>query len=266
VFWRQGGPAAACEIARRRRGTWFDPVLVDALLALEHDERFWLSLRTPAIDALEPPDRVVVADEERLDRVAQAFAWVVDAKSPYTATHSAGVAEIAVALAGLLDLEPPACATIRRAALLHDLGKLGVSNRILDKAGPLTDSEAAVVQCHPRWSLEILTRVNAFHELARIAAAHHERLDGSGYFAQRTDRELDMPSRILAVADVAEALSAERPYRLALSPHEVLETMRPDAGRRLDADAFAALEEVLPHGPPSRVCAAATSGQLRAIP
>ena len=246
VFWRRGGPSAACDIARLRRGSWFDPVLVDELVALEHDTEFWRSLEAPAVDRLEPPDRVLVADEERLDRVAEAFASVVDAKSPYTARHSAGVAEIAVTLATMLGIGFDERATLRRAGLLHDVGKLGVSSRILDKPGMLTRHEWEVLRCHPRWSMEILTRVCAFQELGRIAGSHHERLDGSGYFAGLTADELDLPSRILAVADVAEALSAERPYRPALGPDEVLRIMRRDAGRKLDPEAFAALEEALP--------------------
>jgi putative nucleotidyltransferase with HDIG domain len=246
VFWRRGGPSAACEVARRRRGTWFDPLLADALVALEHDDRFWRSLEIPSVALLEPPDRVLVADEQRLDRVAEAFASVVDAKSPYTARHSAGVAEIAVGVANTLGLPSEASAIVRRASLLHDLGKLGVSSRILDKPGPLSAAEWDVMRRHPRWSMEILTRVRAFRELARIAGAHHERLDGSGYFAGLSARELDLPSRILAVADVAEALNAERPYRRALSADEVLDIMRRDAGRKLDVDAFGALEQVLP--------------------
>jgi putative nucleotidyltransferase with HDIG domain len=200
----------------------------------------------PAVDHLEPPDRVLVADDDCLDRVAGAFASVVDAKSSYTAHHSAAVAEIAVELATKLELESEACATQRRAALLHDVGKLGVSNRILDKSGPLTETEWAVMRHHPRWSMEILNRVGAFDELARIAGSHHERLDGSGYFAGLTAQELGLPSRILAVADVAEALGADRPYRPAVSPEDVLDIMRRDAGRTLDADAFEALEQVLP--------------------
>jgi HD-GYP domain-containing protein (c-di-GMP phosphodiesterase class II) len=156
------------------------------------------------------------------------------------------VAEIAVALAALLDLDAETQATLRRAALLHDVGKLGVSSRILDKPGPLGEQEWAVVRLHPRWTMEILSRVSAFEEVARVAAAHHERLDGSGYHRGLTADQLDQPSRILAVADEAEALCADRPYRRALGPDHVLTIMRRRAGRALDPDAVAALEHMLP--------------------
>ena len=189
-------PRQPCEIARKRRGTWFDPALVEALVALEHDEAFWATLQIPSVSALEPADRVVVADDDRLDRVARAFARVVDAKSPYTARHSAGVAEIAVSLATLLAIDPGAMATVRRAALLHDIGKLGVSNQILDKRDGLTDQEWAVMRAHPALVAgDPHARPGLRHDLARIAAAHHERLDGSGYFAGLTARELDPASR-----------------------------------------------------------------------
>ena len=245
VFWQQGGPAAACEIVRQRRGTWFDPKLVDAFLALEHDAAFWHTLETPSVTLLEPPDRVLVADDARLDRVVHAFASIIDAKSPFTAHHSEGVAEIALALAVLLGLDPATRATLRRAALLHDVGKLGVSNRILDKPGQLGEAEWQTVRRHPRWSMEILARVSAFKDVAQIAAAHHERLDGSGYHQGLTAQYLDRPSRILAVADVAEALSAERPYRRALSRDEVLSIVSREANRAFDPEVVAALEEVL---------------------
>ena len=117
VFWQQGGAAAACDVARARRGTWFDPTLVDAVDELERDVCFWASLEAPDVQAVEPADRVLRADDARLDRVAEAFAGIVDAKSPYTARHCAGVAEIADGIAatmGLDDADPAAsCAAPR---------------------------------------------------------------------------------------------------------------------------------------------------------
>jgi HD-GYP domain-containing protein (c-di-GMP phosphodiesterase class II) len=264
VFWQDGGASAACEVARRRRGTWFDPMLVDALCSCEGDGAFWSSLEDPDVRALEPSDLVLVADDAHLDRVARAFATVIDAKSAYTARHSEGVADIAAGIARMLDLAPPQIRALHRAGLLHDIGKLGVSNRILDKPGKLTPAEWTAVRNHPQWSLQILERVSAFRDLALIAAAHHERLDGSGYFKGLGADRLDLSSRILAVADVAEALSAARPYRDALAADEVLAIMRRDAGHALDAEAFAALEELLPSlGTAAQVDAPATATPLR---
>jgi len=119
VFWQDDGRAGALGIARRRRGTWFDPALVDALAAIEDDTAFWASLDGAAVTAVEPADRVLVADDDGLDRIAEAFARVVDAKSPYTGRHSEGVAEIAVASAPASTSTPttsapsaaPACST-----------------------------------------------------------------------------------------------------------------------------------------------------------
>ena len=246
VFWQDGGAEGACGVARARSGTWFDPALVAALCAVEGDDVFWASLQTPAVSALEPPDLALHADDDRLDRVAEAFAGIVDAKSPFTARHSAGVAEIATLLGERLGLDAGERRALRRAGLLHDIGKLGVSNRILDKPGKLDDAEWAAMRRHPEWTLEILQRIPAFRGLAEVAAAHHERFDGTGYFRGLTAAQLDLPSRILAVADVAEALSAQRPYRDALDPDTVLGIMRRDAGPVLDATAFAVLEVVLP--------------------
>jgi putative nucleotidyltransferase with HDIG domain len=252
AFWQQGGAAAACDIARSRRGTWFDPALVDAVAELERDVAFWVSLEAPDVHAVEPADRVERADTARLDRIAEAFAGIVDAKSPFTARHSAGVAEIAAGIAATMGLDGATQRLLRRAGLLHDVGKLGVSNQILDKPGRLTDVEWTAVRHHPRLSLVILRRVPALADVAQLAAMHHERLDGSGYPYGLGEADLGIPARILQVADVADALSAERPYRAALPVDEVLAIMRDDAGPRLDGDAFAALEASLP-----RVAAAA---------
>jgi HD-GYP domain-containing protein (c-di-GMP phosphodiesterase class II) len=246
VFWQLGGPDAALTVARRRRGTWFDPALVDTLAVLERDSRFWAALAEARVTAVEPADRVLVADDARLDRIAEAFARVVDAKTPHTARHSIGVAEIAAGLGDLAGRDATEVRTLWRAGLLHDLGKLAISNVILDKPGRLTPDEWDVVRRHPELSERILRTVPAFADLAEICGSHHERLDGSGYARGRAADELDEPSRILAVADVAEALGADRPYRAALDTDEVLAIMRQDAGTKLDADVFVALEEYLP--------------------
>jgi HD-GYP domain-containing protein (c-di-GMP phosphodiesterase class II) len=247
VFWHEGGSEAACAVARERRGTWFDPMLVDAVAAFEHDAAFWASLREPDVSAMEPADRVEHANDARLDRVAEAFAGIVDAKSPFTARHSAGVAEIADGIAATMGLSADTRRLLRRGGLLHDVGKLGVSNRILDKPGALTAEEWAAVRRHPELSRVILAPVPALADVARLAVEHHERLDGSGYPHGRVAHQLDVPSRILQVADVAEALSAPRPYREALAVDDVLSIMGRDAGSKLDAVAFGALEAWLPH-------------------
>ena len=121
------------------------------------------------------------ADEAQLDNVAEAFGRVIDAKSPFTARHSAGVAAYAVAIAETMGMSADAQRDLRRAGLLHDIGKLAVSSRILDKPGKLTDEEFTAMKAHPAFTLRILERVACFRALAAMAAAHHERLDGSGY-------------------------------------------------------------------------------------
>jgi putative nucleotidyltransferase with HDIG domain len=246
VYWQDGGGAAgACAVARDRRGTWFDPALVDALCAAEGDTRFWASLDEPRVATLEPEDRLLLADDDGLDRIAHAFAGIVDAKTPYTARHSEGVAEIAVALAARLGFDGLEQRRLRRAGLLHDIGKLGVSNRILDKPGKLDAAEWAAVRRHPTWTLEILQRIPAFAGLAEVAANHHEKLDGSGYGRGLAAGALTLPARILAVADIAEALTAERPYRAPLPLEKVLAIMAADTPHALDGDVFAQLPPVL---------------------
>jgi putative nucleotidyltransferase with HDIG domain len=253
VFFAAGGARAVFDVAAERRGTWFDPALVDALRHTRRDRGFWSALagREPhrVIGAFEPEDRVQHADGERLDRIAEAFALIIDAKSPYTGSHSVGVARIAVAVADVLGYGPRGLRDLRRAALLHDIGKLGVSNLILDKPGKLTDGEWAEMRKHPALTVRILERVSAFRDLAATAGAHHERLDGCGYHLGLTAEQLDRDARILAVADVCEALTADRPYRDALDPDQVRAIMRRDAGTAFCPEALGALEETRELGP-----------------
>ena len=150
-----------------------------------------------------------------------------------------------MSLAAALGCDLDTVGDLRRAALLHDVGKLAISNRILDKPGRLTDAEFAKVREHPLVTARILARVPGFEPLAAVAAAHHERLDGRGYPHRLGAPELTPQMRMLAVADVYEALTSRRPYRPAMSSAEALALMRTDVPERLDGEVFAALERLL---------------------
>jgi HD-GYP domain-containing protein (c-di-GMP phosphodiesterase class II) len=183
-----------------------------------------------------------------LDWIAKGFARIIDAKSPWTHRHSERATTIATGIGSLLGFGGASLRGLARAARLHDIGKLGVSNRILDKPAQLDDVELAQVKAHPIVTERILERVPVFSELSAVAAAHHERLDGSGYPRGLAADELTMPMRVLAVADVYEALTAERPYRPAYGAPLALTMMRREVPRRLDPDAFAALEALVAGG------------------
>jgi HD-GYP domain-containing protein (c-di-GMP phosphodiesterase class II) len=245
VHWAHSDPPQALAAVRARSGTWFDPQLVAACEGLERDGAFWTALGADDGGTSRTGDPGLPADDARLDRVAAAFAQIIDAKSPYTARHSDGVAWLAARLAVLLGHDRGTARTLYRAGLLHDIGKLGVSNRILDKQGPLDDAEWEAMRRHPALTLDILRRVPAFAAFAAPAAAHHERLDGTGYHLGLDGSRLGAGARILAVADVAEALSADRPYRAGLGTEEILGIVARDAGTALDAQVAAALPVAL---------------------
>jgi putative nucleotidyltransferase with HDIG domain len=241
AFHAKGGVSAARNMVRRRRGRWFDPRLVDAFLGFCGERDFWAQFEAPDVSVWEPADLAINADEARLDRIAEAFARVIDAKSPFTARHSQRVAEIAEAIAAVLGFDAEDRRTLRRAALLHDIGKLAISNRILDKPGKLSEEEFRAIQTHPVHTLAILRRAPCFAPLADLAANHHEKLDGSGYPRSLSAAELDLPMRVLAVADVYEALTADRPYRGPLAPAQALAIIDREVPARLDGDVRNAL-------------------------
>jgi HD-GYP domain-containing protein (c-di-GMP phosphodiesterase class II) len=194
---------------------------------------------------MEPGEHARILDGAGLDRVAEAFAEIIDAKSPYTSAHSTNVARFACGIGETLGMEESSIHSLYRAALLHDVGKLGVSNRILDKAAPLTAEEREVMAQHPLFSWSILRRVGAFRDFAWTASLHHERLDGSGYPWCVGDDELDVSARVLAIADVYEALTARRPYRDGLPIDEALRIIGKDTPFRYDGRVFTALERWL---------------------
>jgi HD-GYP domain-containing protein (c-di-GMP phosphodiesterase class II) len=248
IFHAAGGVDAALAMARRRSGGWFDPDLVEALGAIRGDDAFWHSLPEGDVAPWEPAERMLEADDARLDAIAYAFAGVIDAKSPWTYRHSDRTCMLVLGLAAALGAVEDQLSDLRRAALLHDVGKLAVSNRILDKPGRLTPAEFAQVRRHPVVTRRILERVPGFGLLAPLASAHHERLDGSGYPNGLTAEELTMPMRMLAVADVYEALTSERPYRAAMRSDQALAIIRIESPHALDQEAAAALA-TLAHDP-----------------
>jgi putative nucleotidyltransferase with HDIG domain len=249
VFFNAHGPKGAEEVAAVRGGRWFDPALVEILLAEARDGGLWEDLsRDDAgreVARLEPADQTLEATPERVDLTARAFGEIIDAKSPFTYHHSEGVARVSVAIAGRAGLGPEETRDLMRAALLHDIGKLGVSNRILDKPGSLTDAEYAKIKEHPRLTYDILSRVGPFRPIAETAANHHEKLDGSGYHRGIGAEDLDLPSRILVVADIYDALSADRPYHKALPQERVLDILREESSTKLDPESVAILEELV---------------------
>ncbi|KQO66673.1 metal-dependent phosphohydrolase [Methylobacterium sp. Leaf87] len=249
VFHTAVGREAALTEARDRSGSWFDPHAVACFEQAAATPGFWEMLTSETIEeavtALEPVQRAVVVDEDYLDDIARAFAKVIDTKSPFTSGHSERVAVYSDLIAAELGFTSERRRWLRRAALLHDVGKLGVSNSILDKNGKLDEEEWRDMRNHAVLSEGILTRVAAFRELARIGGAHHERLDGRGYPRGLVADEIEPETRIVSVADVFDALTADRPYRKAMPIPKALDIMRADLGTSFDPECFAALERAL---------------------
>jgi putative nucleotidyltransferase with HDIG domain len=187
------------------------------------------------------PDSVADLEASDIDLICEAFADVVDAKSSFTYRHSLGVTDAAGKIATKLGLTGQKRTLVHRAALLHDIGKLRVPNSILDKPGKLDPEEWRVVQEHPRLTREILSRIGPFEELAVIAGAHHEKLDGSGYPNRETAAQLSLEARVIAVADVYGALTEDRPYRPGMTAEQALQIIARDIPHKLDADCYEAL-------------------------
>jgi HD-GYP domain-containing protein (c-di-GMP phosphodiesterase class II) len=249
VFFIAKGPEAARDEVAARSGGWLDPALCDVFLALSQSNDFWDAFKAPDIAdrllALEPATRSIIVDEDYLDDIAIAFGQVIDAKSPFTGGHSARVATYTDAMATHLGIGEAERRSLRRAAMLHDVGKLGVSSAIIEKPGKLDDREWIEMRNHAALTGEILSRIPAFGDMAMIAAAHHERLDGKGYPLQLDRHLIAIESRIITVADYFDALTADRPYRAAMPSEKALSIMAADVGEAIDGECFEALKAVL---------------------
>jgi HD-GYP domain-containing protein (c-di-GMP phosphodiesterase class II) len=210
-------------------GKAFHPDCVDAFRDIAQTERFWLDTTNRRICSVLHPlvDWPTLAvDEVGLVSVAKTFGRVVDATSPWTAVHSAGVAASAVAIAERFDFSPRELHMMHAAGYLHDLGKITVPMSILNKPGRLTRGEMAVVKEHTYKTFYALDGIVGIDQIREWAAFHHERLDGTGYPFHLSGGDLTLGSRIMAVADTFTAITEDRPYRTGMSSGEVLGVMR----------------------------------------
>jgi putative nucleotidyltransferase with HDIG domain len=189
---------------------------------------------------------------------------LLEARDVYTYGHSRRVARHAETIARAMHLDADAVECVRRAALVHDVGKIYTPPEILDKPGRLTDAEFAVIQRHPEDGAELLAHLGE-PEVVAIVRHHHERLDGAGYPAGLSGTEIPLGARIIAVADTFDALTSTRSYRRSMSHKKALEILTAEAGTQLDADAVAAFVRHYSASRPAALAAAATSGGERLL-
>ncbi|MBK7899590.1 MAG: HD domain-containing protein [Azonexus sp.] len=227
-----------------RRGSWFHPDLVDAFFDLARSEAFWFRLEGDQVAGyaagwLEHGDQGEIAFAE-LRSLFHIFSVIVDAKSSFTSKHSDAVARLARFLGERIGLDQRRCELLELAGLLHDLGKLRIPDEYLEKPGKLTAEEYAIVRRHSFDTYNVLKNIRGLEEVALWAAQHHERVDGSGYPYHLRRDSLSLEARIVAVADVFQALEQHRPYRAPLPPGEILSILREEAdAEKLDADVIA---------------------------
>jgi HD-GYP domain-containing protein (c-di-GMP phosphodiesterase class II)/DNA-binding CsgD family transcriptional regulator len=249
VFHRTRGVDAAIAVARERSGSQFDPALVDVLCAdaplLLRDIDALASW--PAVIAAEPALEIELSEAE-LESALEAIADFADLKSPWTLGHSRGVAELAYAATKLYGLSEYDAELVRRAGLVHDLGRLGVSNAIWDKRGRLTAAELERVRMHPYLTDRMLASSEALAPVRANAVQHHERLDGSGYPRGLSGDALTPAGRILAAADAYHAMTEPRPHREAHPPEAAAAELRSGVRRALfDGDAVDAVLRAAGH-------------------
>lgn len=186
--------------------------------------------------------------QETLELTIEALVTTLDSRDPYTAGHQMRVSKIAVAIAEELGWDEHTILGLRKAALVHDIGKISVPAELLTKPTKLSDTEKALINEHAEHGYQILKEIPFTNPVALAVRQHHERLDGSGYPAGLKGDQIIPQARVLAVADTLEAMSTNRPYRLAISLEETMEKINRDAGIKLDADIVAAANRLYSSG------------------
>ena len=218
------------ETLHKYSGTLFKEEFVETFTKLSKKESFWFYLEEESLD--EYFMEWIAKGEEKefsfqvVKEIALMFAAVVDAKSTYTSEHSLGVANLSRYLAELMQLSKKECELVELSGLLHDLGKLRVADAILNKPSKLNADERLKMNRHGFDSSIVLRHIKGFKEIAKIASLHHEKLDASGYPFSLGEKEIPVEARIVAVADIFQALIQNRPYRSSLSKEEAYEIIK----------------------------------------
>lgn len=246
------GVDSAVALAKQRKGQMYAPRHVEifcqsASELLKEETTNWQTVL-----AMEPGKQSILSEAE-FDSACEAIADFTDIKSPYLLGHSSGVARVAESAGHKAGLSEAAISEIRRAALLHDIGRVGVSAGIWGKLGPLTESDWEKIRLHPYHTERILARSEKLSALAKIASMHHERLDGSGYHRGATSAMLTQSMRILAASDVYQALLEVRPHRPSFEPAEAANILLAEAqAKRLDQEAVQCVLAAMGHNVASR--------------
>jgi HD-GYP domain-containing protein (c-di-GMP phosphodiesterase class II)/DNA-binding CsgD family transcriptional regulator len=261
--------ADARDLLNERRGRAYDPSVVDAFQRVGPDVLSELDGADEWETALaSEPEPVTNVEPDTLDAVLAAFADSADLKSPWIRGHSRKVASLAEDAGRKAGLDEDTCDGLRRAGLVHDLGRVAVENGIWDKPGPLTTSEWERVRLHPYYTERILARCSSLASLVDPASSHHERLDRSGYHRSLPAEALTRSDRILAAADVFAALTADRPHRPACPHDEAAGILEAEAGPSLDPDAVACVLAAAgerPAPPPARWPADLTEREVEVL-
>ncbi len=228
------------------RGNIFQPSVVDAFISLSGKEYFWLDIISPMLNDLlyrmsNLPN--IEMDVDNLMDLVQLFARIIDFRSPFTATHSSGVAATAEALGRISGFSDRECKILKMSGYLHDLGKLAVPGEILEKPAKLSREEFNIIRRHTFYTYRILEKIGLIDILNTGAAFHHEKLDGSGYPFHLDKSSLSLQARIFAIADVFTAITEDRPYRLGMNNEKAINVLRTMADKKaLDFELVSLLE------------------------
>lgn len=224
---------------------YFNAEVVAGFLKASESEQFWLEMYELPSYIYDEFDHIrIELTQEQVRQVAEICSFVIDFRSPFTATHSAGVGATAFELASRMGWHDDYCQMLRMAGYFHDMGKLKIPVEILEKPGSLTPEEFDIVRTHSFYSYQALSVVKDFHELRRWSSEHHEKLNGSGYPFKHKEQTISLAARIMAIADIYTALIEDRPYRVGMTAADAVALIGAMVEKgELDSEVFTVLKE-----------------------